>query len=174
MGTDLAYPVISFNIYLTGYDVQSINLYDILVRGTIAPDEGSGTQIAPRGPRSTRNIALDLGHCAWLAGQLPAELIRYVQSAFLYGTVPSLGAIRGCNYVGEEHENATGYATIDVVRNCSGNDPMSEHYWAEDIAWDNVLIGDSHQVHSANNFAQGSPMVHIRAIPGARFPRTFY
>src|ERR1700694_5920546 len=31
--SDLSVPVLDFNIYLTGYDVQTINLRDILVNG---------------------------------------------------------------------------------------------------------------------------------------------
>jgi hypothetical protein len=31
--TDYAYPVIDFNLYLTGYDTQSINLYDVIALG---------------------------------------------------------------------------------------------------------------------------------------------
>src|SRR5688572_22927392 len=34
--TDWAYPVIDFPIYLTGYDVQAINLRDVLTAGSIA------------------------------------------------------------------------------------------------------------------------------------------
>src|SRR5947207_10817781 len=34
--TDWAYPVLSFNVFLTGYDVQGFNLFDIIVRGFIA------------------------------------------------------------------------------------------------------------------------------------------
>src|SRR5258707_9606666 len=39
--TDYAYPVITFNLYLTGYDVQGVNLSDVIVRGTIAPPNGT-------------------------------------------------------------------------------------------------------------------------------------
>ena len=35
--TDRAYPVVTFNVFLTGYDVQSINLYDVIVSGRVAP-----------------------------------------------------------------------------------------------------------------------------------------
>src|SRR6266550_1707987 len=35
--TDWAFPVLGFNLFLTGYDVQAINLYDVIVRGIIAP-----------------------------------------------------------------------------------------------------------------------------------------
>src|SRR6266436_1260697 len=31
--TDLSFPVLDFNLFLTGYDVQAINMYDILARG---------------------------------------------------------------------------------------------------------------------------------------------
>ena len=187
--TDYAFPVITFNIHLTGYDVQSINLYDVIARGLVAPDEGTGTQVTKRGPLSERNFALDLGACARLAGPLPAAYVERMQIAFTEGAVPTLGDAAGCNNVGDEHANAIGYATIDVVRNCATNDPRSAEYWTEDLAWDNVLIGDSHQIHAAENLAQSSTLVHIRAIPeggtaaerlavqrkyDAGFPRTFY
>ncbi|MGZ5433854.1 MAG: hypothetical protein ACXWH7_13100, partial [Thermoanaerobaculia bacterium] len=187
--TDYAVPVISFNLYLTGYDVQSISLYDVIGRGFIAPDEGTGTRVTNRGPYSARNASLVLGTCAELPGQLSDAYITRMQSAFTEGTVPDFGDLQGCNNVGNEHDNAVGYATIDLVRNCSTNNPFSEEYWTEDLAFENVLIGDHQQIHSANNFAQGSPMVHVRAIPeggtiaerralqrkyDAGFPRTFY
>src|ERR1041385_931242 len=35
--TDWSFPALDFNIFLTGYDVQGINLYDLFSRGMIAP-----------------------------------------------------------------------------------------------------------------------------------------
>src|SRR5258708_8047607 len=35
--TDWSFAALDFNIFLTGYDVQSINLYDLFQRGIIAP-----------------------------------------------------------------------------------------------------------------------------------------
>jgi hypothetical protein len=35
--TDWSYAVLDFNIFLTGYDVQPISLYDVIVNGIIAP-----------------------------------------------------------------------------------------------------------------------------------------
>ena len=187
--SDYAFPVISFNLYLTGYDVQSINLYDVIARGVVAPDAGTGTHVTSRGAYSDRNRALDLGACAQLPGKLTDAYVDRMQSAFIQGTVPDFGDAAGCSNTGNEHENAVGYATVDLVRNCSTNNPFSEEYWTEDLAYDNVLIGDHQQVHAANNFAQGSPMVHVRAIPeggtlaerrelprkyDAGFERTFY
>src|SRR5690242_11962371 len=39
--SDWSYPVLDFNIFLTGYDVQAINMYDIIARGVIAPERGT-------------------------------------------------------------------------------------------------------------------------------------
>src|SRR5260370_10062223 len=39
--TDWSYAALDFNIFLTGYDVQSINLYDLFSRGVIAPPSGT-------------------------------------------------------------------------------------------------------------------------------------
>jgi len=39
--TDWSFPVLDFNIFLTGYDVQPINLYDVIVRGIVAPPSGT-------------------------------------------------------------------------------------------------------------------------------------
>jgi hypothetical protein len=39
--------VLSFNLFLTGYDVQAINLYDVIVRGTIAPPNGTTPATTP-------------------------------------------------------------------------------------------------------------------------------
>jgi hypothetical protein len=187
--TDYAFPVITFNVYLTGYDVQGVNLYDVIARGLVAPDEGTGTRVTRRGPLSERNRALDLGACGSLPGQVPAGYVERMKVAFTEGVVADLSDQPGCNNVGNVHESAVGYATIDVVRNCRANSPFTEEYWTEDLAWDNVLIGDFHLVDPAHHYAQGSPLVHVRAIPeggtaaerlalprkyDAGFPRTFY
>jgi len=181
--TDYSFPVIDFNIYLTGYDVQSINLYDIIERGLIAPDAGTGTDITDRGEYSVTNGDLSLGACDRLPGQLDDAYIVRMQSAFTEGTVPDLGTLPGCNNVGGEHDNAVGYVTIDVADLCSTSLPTDPGYFTTEVRFDNVLIGDYQQVHSAEDFAQGNPMVHIRAIPEGgepgepaiiNFDRTFY
>jgi hypothetical protein len=181
--TDYSVPIIDFNIYLTGYDVQSINLYDIIVNGVIAPDAGTGTDVTDRGDYSDVNADLTLTACDRLPGALDDAYIVRMQSAFTEGTVPDLGDLPGCNNVGNEHDNAVGYATIDLADLCSTSLPTDPGYFTTEIRFDNVLIGDYQQVHSANNFAQGNPMVHIRAIPEGgepgepaiiNFTRTFY
>jgi hypothetical protein len=166
--TDYGFPAITFNVYLTGYDVQTIDLFDVIAGAVIASEEGTGTRVTERGSLSRHNLALDLDGCRNLPGRLAGEWIVRMQSAFIDGMVPDLGTVSGCDNVGGVHERAVGYATIDVVRNCAAHGPLDEEYWTEDLAYDNVLIGEW------QNREGGSPLVHIRAIPGAEFPRTFY
>jgi hypothetical protein len=67
--------------------------------------------------------------------------------------------------------------------------PADPEYYKGTLRYDNILIGEYVQSNGAQNFAQGSPMVHIRAIPeggtaasrssdplrhSVNFPRTFY
>ena len=190
--TDYAYPVVAFDIYLTGYDVQSINLYDVIQVGSIAPPSGTGTSVSDEGDFSNDNPALNLSGC----GQLPREVGNVfrtrMQQAFTTGTIPAVGNQPGCTRIGSSnHGNkAIGYATIDVVSACNSPFmPNNPEYYNGVIRYDNVLMGDYLQVNSAQNAAQGSPMVHLRAIPeggsaaernadpakySVNFPRTFY
>ncbi|HYC87756.1 MAG TPA: hypothetical protein VEO54_00970 [Thermoanaerobaculia bacterium] len=182
--TDHAYPVLDFNIFLTGYDVQSINLYDVLARGIIAPPGGTGTALLSprRGPYSDLNPALDLGGCVQLPGVLDEPTLERMRRAFTEGVAGE------CATAGGRHARAVGYATIDVVGSCTAAGPGDPAYWTRDLRYDNVLIGETHYVEPAQGFAQGTPMVHIRAVPeggtpelrrrnflvDARFERTFY
>jgi hypothetical protein len=189
--TDWSYPVIDFNIWLTGYDTQSIDLYDVIVRGVIAPDRGTGIDISPIGDFSTpENPAIDVTSCNSLPGFVPPIYVQRMKQSLTTGSVAALGnSIPACNRVGGTHANAIGYVTIDLVRVCGVRLPDDPNYFREEIAFENVLTGDFIQVNPSQNFAQGSPMVHIRAIPegsnfatrlsvpatyGVNFKRTFY
>ena len=181
--TDYSYPVLTFNIYLTGYDTQSISLFDVIAKGIIG--SGTGTSISHAGAFSDPNTQLDETSCANLPGTLDASLVARMQLAFTEGV-----ASGACDSIGGAHENAIGYATIDVVGNCSTANPADAQYFTNDIRFDNVLIGDYQQVSSkVRTYAEVSPMVHIRAIPEGgtptlrrdageqfenRFPQTFY
>ncbi|HEV8582424.1 MAG TPA: hypothetical protein VGX68_25435, partial [Thermoanaerobaculia bacterium] len=80
--SDLSVPVLDFNIYLTGYDVQTINLRDILVSGilprTASAGQDPGDTISPQGDFSQD---INFASCA---GQLPppnlpASFIQHLQ-----------------------------------------------------------------------------------------------
>ncbi|HEV7570943.1 MAG TPA: hypothetical protein VGQ21_05545 [Thermoanaerobaculia bacterium] len=199
--TDWAFPVLTFNIFLAGYDVQGINLKDILVRGIVASPVGTGptTVQSPLGALTSRgnggpgyanpnfNSVID---CDAIPGVLPPTLMAAVRSALTTG-VYNPGALAACpNSVGGTHANAIGYATIDVVGSCTTRLPSDPLYYTTDLLYDNVLIGDYQQIGpqpagtSAGSFdAGGNPMVHVRAVPegggagsnvATELPYTFY
>ncbi len=184
--TDYAYPVMTFNLFLGGYDVQSINLADVLIRNTIAPPNGatSGTSPASIWPAANPNLRASID-CATIPGVVPATIMAEVRRALTTGGTSS------CNRaVGSVHASAIGYATIDVVASCTSRTPADPLYYTNDLLFDNVLVGDYQnlgphpQGERQSSFdATGNAMVHIRAVPegggagsnaGTRLPYTFY
>ncbi|HYI11204.1 MAG TPA: hypothetical protein VEK57_19265 [Thermoanaerobaculia bacterium] len=178
--TDYAFPVLDFNVYLTGYDVQSIDMYDVL-QGRIAAPEGTGVRTSPQGPLSEPNPRLSIGDCANIPATLPRSLVTRVQRALTEGVATALDGSPACTRIGSGWRrggNAIGYVTIDVVGSCTSVKPDEAAYYTGVLRYDNVLAGDYQQVNSAQNYAQGSPLVHIRAVPedggSVNLPRTFY
>lgn len=144
--TDRAYPVLTFDVRLTGYDVQGISLRDVVAEGRIA---NSGCEAAPR--------------------QLEPAAVSRLQDALTTGRLDAT-----CAHAGEVHPGrAIGYATIDVVQSCTTLSPYDPGYYDGVIAHENVLTGDYQQVDLARGYAEGGPLVHIRAVDGS-IPKTFY
>jgi len=199
--TDWAFPVISFPLFLSGYDVQPINLYDIIVRGIIAPPNGTSNEAPnardgngrPTNPNTGMQPMTNLsnpkffasasGECApgRLPGQMPSSLTNDLRSLLTRGV--STGSAITCPapngqqaQLGSNHgDTATGYVTIDLLGTCSPLLPIDPNYWSL-ILFDNVLTGDYWQVATdtaTGNYAGGNPLVHIRATQ-APVPFTFY
>lgn len=190
--TDYSFPVIDFNVFLTGYDVQSISLYDVIALGLIAPNQGTGFEDpgSHLGAFSSdeANPLVDEETCVSLPMDVGDQYRARMQAAFTNGTLPAFGSDVACTGIGSSgHPNgaAIGYATIDVASVCGTQLPSDEDYFTAggEALFDNVLIGDYQQINSGQNFAQGNPLVHIRAIPEGgtpgdgtetNFDRTFY
>lgn len=184
--SDWAYPVLNFHVFLTGYDVQALNMYDVLGRGLIAPPSGTTSATTP-GSRSLPNSANPnffpsaQSSCANNGGVIPANLLADIRTALTAGTTTSCAGQK----IGGTHPNATGYVTIDVVATCSPTLPTDPEYYGA-ILFDNVLTGDYQDIFpnpTTGNYAGGNPLVHIRAMPegGAAgqnvatgLPYTFY
>jgi hypothetical protein len=185
--TDWGFPVIDFNVYLTGYDVQSLNLYDIIVLGQIAPTNGTGFEDSgsPVGELSHDNALLVQETCRSLPMLIPNAYKPRMIEAFTTGRIPALGNLPACTAAGSANHadgHAVGYATIDLVSSCIVGTPEDQDYYNH-LLFDNVLVGDYQQVNLADSHAQSSPLVHIRAIPEGDTPgmrlttnlkRTFY
>src|ERR1043165_1105136 len=139
--TDCSLPALDFNIFLPGYDVQGINLYDIFARATIAPGPTSGTggtssnTTVPTNPTpgsqpadndANPNIT-SLAGCANLPGVFSSTLLTDLQLIFTTGT--GTGAAIPCTAaVGGAHADAVGYVTIDVAPVCHTSLPNEPGY----------------------------------------------
>jgi hypothetical protein len=189
--TDFAYPVLTFNLFLTGYDVQAINLADVLVRGTIAPPGGTSPAITPGSLSATSGNLRTTPDCSGNPAFLPPSIIAAVRDALTLGIVRSVPFCSSVGVAGGVHIDAVGYATIDVVANCTNLMPFDPLYYTTDLLFDNVLIGDYQQIGAVPAStglpsvfdASGNPMVHIRAVPegggagsnvSTALPYTFY
>jgi hypothetical protein len=159
--TDWSYPLLTFNLFLTGYDVQSINLYDVLARGRIASETSMQSEVGVRSADNDTNPMHAGPLCAAAPDPLPVSVLEDLRSALTVGRNTACASAR----IGSTHAHAIGYATIDVVRNCGSAMPVDAGYFTSDLGYDNVLIGDYQQVDRMNNFAQGNTLVHIRAVP---------
>jgi len=178
--TDWSFPVLDFNIFLTGYDVQPLSLYDIVVLGVIAPSSGLGGTSSATTPGSLSaansgnpNLAA-VANCTGLPGTYNGAVRTAVLSALTTGiyNAPGFGSSCGSTRVGSvgTHTTATtavGYLTVDVTSVCSTTLPTTPQYFVSEILFDNVFLGDYQILNKTPgfNYVGGSPMVHIRAIP---------
>jgi len=178
--SDQAYPVLWFNLFLTGYDVQSISLYDVLARGAIPITSSAMAHGARSSANDTNSHVTNLESCGSPGGLLDASSLEAVQAMLTTG----VRAGSTCK-VGGEHGHATGYITIDLVSSCSAVSPLDPSYYSRVLLFDNVLTGDYERIvpeRTTGNFAGGSPLVHIKAVPEGgnsssyltELPYTFY
>jgi hypothetical protein len=170
--TDLSVPVLDFNVYLTGYDVQPINVRDILnlVLPDTAPPQFGGKPFGEFSIPST-DPAFDEASCDGQLppGPLPAAFATSLKSVLSGG--PSIGnfpLLDGrCGGVPFNDGIARGYITVDAVRTCTLQFPGDPGYFVNggqgEATNDNVLWGNLYYVDPTNNFAQGETLVHIEA-----------
>jgi len=177
--TDLSVPVLDFDVYLTGYDVVTINMRDIIVDGVLPRTASAGQD--PGAPISNKGIFSQDINFASCTGTLPPPAtigslyINHLQAS-LTGNASALlgGRCAGLRY---NDGIARGYVTIDVANSCSTAFPGDAGYFVaggSGIAGNrNILWGDYFHVNSAENFAQGDVLVHIEA-DGSAFNGDFY
>ena len=174
--TDWSIPTIDFDVYLTGFDVQTFNLRDFFATGVLpqtAPDDafsnlGLFSQPHVVYPGCAGNLPI---------GHLPPILRELITQAHTGQAVSFFGGLCAGQPYGDGI--ARGYVTIDQVFACSTLFPNSPGYFGPGgVAGDlNVLWGDVFYVDPASNFAQGETAVHVEAAPVGFFvpgDYTFY
>ncbi|MBW8876623.1 MAG: hypothetical protein JF614_16785 [Acidobacteria bacterium] len=162
--SDLSVYVLTFNIYLTGYDVQTINLRDILINGNLPQTASAGQdpndQISPKGILSQD---VNFASCT---GQLPPPPLppAFIKHLALSLTGKGSPVINGqCSGRDLGDNIARGYITVDTVSNCTLREPGDAAYFSSDITFQNVLWGDYFYVNPGQSFANGGTLVHIEA-----------
>jgi hypothetical protein len=185
-------PVLGFTVYLTGYDVQTINLRDVIVNGDL-PNTGPSNLLSPLGAFSVGPHNSFGGTCSTTPGGIPnyaniTGLFLQVIQQSLSGQPRATDGL--CASPPGNPTRARGFVTVDVVRECAEQFPDNVNYFVDGGAGtatnENVLWGDYFLVDPANNFAQGFTLVHLEAdgaslgvLDGScdtvdRNPTTFY
>ncbi len=177
--SDQSVPVLDFDVYLTGYDVQTINLRDILINGnlprTASAGQDGGDTISPKGPVSQDiNFATCTGVLPYVNPAVSASFRAHLQAWLTGNPSPATG-----NCAGDHIRDGIlrGYVTVDTVNACNLLFPSQLATGYDTVLTDqNVLWGDYFYVNPEQNFAQGETLVHIEADPTAFvFPdHTFY
>ena len=175
--SDWATPVHRFPIYLTGFDVATWNMRDILSGlrpATASAGQDPGDTISHHG-----SISQDINFAS-CTGTLPmtnlsAGEIADIQAALTGAPVSgantmgiTAGACVGKNY---GDQLARGYVTVDLVTNCTTRTPADPTYYSSsDITFQNVAWGDFMQINPGTGTATGglATMVEskLQFLPG--------
>jgi hypothetical protein len=166
--TDLGVPVADFDVYLTGFDVQAINLRDVL-NGHLPQTASAGQDpvdtISPKGP-----LSQDINYGSCLGKLPPTGLISPagVTPAILKKELTGGAGLGGLCYGLSHHDNiARGYVTVDTVNGCTTKLPSDAGYFAAggsgDAANRAMLTGEAFYINPSLSLARGGNLVHIHA-----------
>lgn len=169
--TDKSVPTLDFNVYLTGYDVYTVNLRDLFESGTVPPSDNTAVVgLFSLDANPATGVDENAAGCdAQLPlPPLPAVLLNHIRAAHTGQPTPLPGPSNGLCYGDDKGDNiARGYITVDNVNFCTLDFPNTPGYWNGDNTGTsnnvNQLWGDYFYVDELNNFAQGETLVHVEA-----------
>lgn len=163
--SDLGVPVLNFTVYLTGYDVQTLNLRDLLVHGGLPRTASAGQDpLDTLSPKGVYSQDINFASCQQKLPPPPmsADELAHARAALTGG--PSALASNLCFGQNLGDHVARGYITVDTVNNCTPRVPGDPGYFGNGDATDqNVLWGTWYIVDSFHDYAQGSDLVAIEA-----------
>jgi hypothetical protein len=185
--TDQSIPTLDFDIYLTGYDVQQVDLREIfngnLPRTADRVADAAADANSPSPPAGATQAASVNPFAGPFTPGVPTEFdfpgssgpcvapytnpvldnfrITNLRAAHTGQNAPAYGGCLGADY---GDNIARGYVTVDSVTQCNLLFPSSATYFSGGIAdTRNILWGDYYYVVSGQNFAQGETLVHIES-----------
>ncbi len=166
--TDWSVGSLNFSVYLTGYDVQTIDLRDIFCNGNL-PRTGPGSGLSPVGPVSAPHTLFPNCNNSSTQGTGPNYsnpfsplLVDLMQTWHTGRPAAALGTCAG-----RDHGDliARGYVTIDVTLDCSLSFPSEPGYFESEASMDNVLLGDVTYIGAGAETLAQVPAVHLEADP---------
>jgi hypothetical protein len=182
--TDMSVEALDFNVYLTGYDVQTIGVGQI-VRDGILPVTGDAVSISPVGPFSNTppggidNTIDGFPVCNSLFPYVNPQLLVDVPGIDGYTYLDHLQAILTggpselydgrCGGFDHGDNIARGYITVDVTNDCTLLRPCDAGYFrpgpnGQVGEYDNIIWGDWYMINYENFQAEGDTLVHIEAV----------
>lgn len=183
--TNWGVPTLAFDIYLTGYDIQTLNLRDLLlgnlpVTGSTVSNRGLLSEAGADFPGCSAATTQSLGTGS-KEGKATATLntaeLAYLRAAHTGQPVVQASGTSPARCIGAAGDRtglATGYVTVDSVNRCSptmvgaiDNTPAQSGYFVkggQGLANDNnVLWGDFFYVNRQQSYAMSHSAVSIVA-----------
>ncbi|HEX9940974.1 MAG TPA: hypothetical protein VGG03_03070 [Thermoanaerobaculia bacterium] len=169
--TDWGVPTLAFDIYLTGYDVQTLNLRD-LFQGALPV---TGPEVKSAGSLSNPNVLFTgCGNSgtAGITAPLSATELAWLRAAHTGQPVSTASQCAGSGSAGPHV--AIGYMTVDAVNRCTprtvgttDNTPAQAAYFTKGgagLASDaNVLWGEYYYINSQRNTSDSQTAISILA-----------
>ncbi len=167
-------PVYTFDVYLTGYDVQQVNVRDV-INGKLPVTASAGQDPldtnSPTDGISNKGLLSQDINFASCTGTLPPAAVPqltvdHIRASLLGQQSPMTGM---CATKGDGTSIARGYITVDTVNSCTNLTPADLGYFATGGAGiatnQNVLWGDYTYTNHLGGLDSGdaSPLVHITA-----------
>jgi len=168
--SDLGVPVTAFDVYLTGYDVQTIDLAEV-IEGRLPQTASAGQD--PTDDVSPQGIAsqdINFASCSGILPypeQLGEDFVAHMRASLTGQASPLFGGECAGLAYDEKRPLARGYVTVDAVNACSLLFADSPGYFlsgGSGIASNlNRLWGDYAYVDRRKKSVRGGPLVAIRA-----------
>lgn len=170
--TDRGVPTHAFDVYLTGYDLEFVDLR-LLFDGIPPVTADAGTD--PAGvvsPLGIFSLPFDFPGTSPPCGGLYTRLSEANVAALRAAHTGQASTLLGgqCGAVDHGDTLARGFVTIDTVNQCSTLLPTDPAYFTTVTTTDNVLFGEYWIVNRAQNFAYGDALTAVEA--SATDPRT--
>lgn len=171
--TDWGVPTLAFDLYLTGYDVQTLNVRDLL-QGKLPVTGPDASSVGLLSDKDTIFAGCSAGGEGGISPNLNATEATWLRAAHTGQAVATAPTSQCAGSASAGANTAIGYITVDVVNRCAArtvgtivNTPAHAPYFADGgtgLAGNaNVLWGDFYYVSSKRNTAESQAAVAILA-----------